>query len=217
MRELGQVQLKILFFMVMECIFGILKVEVPMEGKIKIRKEKNFVELVCDNVASVNIKNGKEIVEFSMQDYLFSYVNSRLHLSDLKKSIILTCLVPIGCYNSVTDRKNVWALTGQKEGIYKNSYLCDKGKVYFGITDSLNETSLNGVVNFIEIYSSLKTHIPCEMVFEIFKMAKYSVTSSKEEENAFLKSVQKSIYDSLIIEKSSTKVKIYGKNIDEIF
>ena len=55
------------------------------------------------------------------------------------------------------------------------------------------------------------------MVFEIFKMAKYSVTSSKEEENALLKSVQKSISDSLIIEKSSTKVKIYGKNIDEIF
>ena len=217
MRELGQVQLKILFFMVMGCIFGILKVEVPMEGEIKIRKEKNFVELVCDDVASVNIKNGKEIVEFSMQDYLFSYVNSRLHLSDLKKSIILTCLVPIGCYNSVTDRKNVWALTGQKEGIYKNSYLCDKGKVYFGITDSLNETSLNGVVNFIEIYSSLKTHIPCEMVFEIFKMAKYSVTSSKEEENALLKSVQKSISDFLSIEKSSTKFNIYGKNIDEIF
>ncbi|MFR3347545.1 MAG: hypothetical protein ACLTSK_06290, partial [Christensenellales bacterium] len=61
-----------------------------MKGEIKIRKEKNFVELVCDDVASVNIKNGKEIVEFSMQDYLFSYVNSRLHLSDLKKSIILT-------------------------------------------------------------------------------------------------------------------------------
>ena len=40
MRELGQVQLKILFFMVMGCIFGILKVEVPMEGEIKIRKEK---------------------------------------------------------------------------------------------------------------------------------------------------------------------------------
>ena len=71
MRELGQVQLKILFFMVMECIFGILKVEVPMEGKIKIRKVKNFVELVCDNVASVNIKNGKEIVEFSIQDYIY--------------------------------------------------------------------------------------------------------------------------------------------------
>lgn len=40
--------------------FGILKVEVPMEGKIKIRKVKNFVELVCDNVASVNIKTVKK-------------------------------------------------------------------------------------------------------------------------------------------------------------
>lgn len=46
--------------MVMGCIFGILKVEVPMEGEIKIRKEKNFVELVCDDVASVNIKTVKK-------------------------------------------------------------------------------------------------------------------------------------------------------------
>ena len=48
-------------------------------------------------------------------------------------------------------------------------------------------------------------------------MAKYSVTSSKEEENALLKSVQKSISGSLIIEKSSTKIIIIGENINEVF
>ena len=181
---------------------------------IKIIKKENFIELIDDDIVSeVYIENGQEIVESKMSklltDYLFKYIN----LDEYKRFTILTFLVPYGKYNVISDKKGVWGLSNQIKGLYENSYINNRGKVYFGITNNINKHKLNGLVDTIDIYIPSKNHFYYEEIFNLFARIKYDFNI----ENNFLEQIQKSIPGSLIMKYTNESIILYGEGIEKIF
>lgn len=186
-----------------------------MNERFKIIKKNNFVELVNDDITSVYIENGKEIVELKELAYLEKYICEKFNFAKFKKIILLMYLVPSGNFNVVTDKKGIWGLTGQVEGIYQNTYLCGSGKVYFGITDNFNEKSLNGVVINATVFMPTNSVISYENIFQIFATAKFDLISSSDEENNLLEKVQKAIPNSIVLLNAGESIKLFGDKIEK--
>ncbi|MDR1159486.1 MAG: hypothetical protein LBK69_02565 [Syntrophomonadaceae bacterium] len=188
-----------------------------MRNEVKTIKKDNVIELIADTVTPVYIKNGKEIVTAKTPQHLNDYILTKLNLSEHKKYSVLICLVTNGQYNFMTNKKGVWGITGQPIGLFENSYLCDKGKVYFGITDNINIHKIQGLVSYIDIYIPKTDIFPYEKVFEMFSVAKYDLASFNSQDNSLLEEMQKSIFRSVIIKYAISSIKIFGDKIERFF
>lgn len=188
-----------------------------MDKKFETIKKENFVELVDDVVSTVYMKDGKEIIETESRQYLFDYALSKLKLSEYEKVIVITCLVPNGCDNAITNKKGVWGLTNQHKGIFEDSYLSEKGKVYFGVTSNIQKELINGFVKTIEIYIPQNNVFPCGKVFDMFSAAKCDLISLSDQDYVLLVQVQKNISNSIIVEYTGSSVRVYGDKIERLF
>ena len=181
---------------------------------IKIIKEENFVELIDDDIVNeVYIENEKEIVELKMSEALIDYLFKKINLDEYKKFIILTFLVPYCKYNVITDKKGIWGLSNQMKGLYENSYVNNSGKVYFGITNNINQQELDGLVDTLEVYVPSRNYFPYEEIFDLFSETKYDFNL----ENQFFEQIQKCIPGSLIIKYTNASIMLYSNGIEKKF
>lgn len=58
----------------------------------------------------------------------------KIELSNYSVYSIYTHTVLNGMYNRITDHKKIWGLRGIAHGVFDDSYITAKGKVYFGIS-----------------------------------------------------------------------------------
>lgn len=95
---------------------------------------------------------------------------NRVNIDDYDVYHICYCLVRTGSYNSVTDYKKIWGLTGVSTGLFDGTYLTENGKVYFGISCGRGEKCFRSDASSIIILLPKRTPICMEDIFNLFKI-----------------------------------------------
>ncbi len=146
-------------------IFGIIKGD---EVGYIITKKKDILDIEDDRPDRVYMDQGVEVVEmpsFNDKELLIE----KLRLNRLKKLSIIAISVQNGYYNIVTDKKGIWGLTKQADGLYKNSFLSSNGKIYMGITDKKIEfQDVDKLCYIFEIFIPKQIEILFDLIYNVF-------------------------------------------------
>ncbi len=183
-----------------------------MSNKVIIRK-KNYVEIRNDEPTSVILENNIETIELKRLD-IDKRLFEKLLLSLYSQYIVLMCMVANGKYNRITDKKGIWGLTKQGDGLFKGEYLCNEGKIYLGITNQLEPSCSHALTSTFEVYIPKGADLSFESIYRILSLNQCGLLSDSQETAKILKKVNKVIPGSMVIYRDYYKIKIFGKDVE---
>lgn len=183
-----------------------------MSNKIIIRK-KNYVEIRNDEPTNVILENNIEIIELKTLD-IDKRLSEKLLLSSYSRYIVLMCMVAHGKYNRITDKKGIWGLTKQGDGLFKGEYLCNEGKIYLGITNQLEPSCSHVLTSIFEVFIPTDAELSFENIYKILSFNQCGLLSDNQETDKVLKEVNNAIPDSMVIYRDYYKIKIFGKDVE---
>ena len=186
-------------------------------ARAKITKKNNVLDIVDDSITNVYMENGLEIVEPSNFNYdREKIIKEIMQLNQLKKFTIVAVLVGDGRYNKITDKKGIWGLTAQSEGLYENSFLSSNGKIYFGITDK--EINIQGSVIYytFEIFIPKNIDLLYDQIFNVL-LAERELLFSSEGIDHIMTEIVKLYPESIVISNNylDHHLKICSKDINQ--
>lgn len=130
---------------------------------------------------------------------------------------LCTSTVSLGNYNSVTDYKKVWGLIDITPGIYDNSYLIQRGKVYFGIKQVSGKNGFLSAISPTLILVPKEKTILSKEIFNIFERNEFDFLSDYTDGyNLIFSEIQRLIPNSILL-RCGDGLNIYGKDIEKLF
>ena len=143
---------------------------------------------------------------------------NRVNIDDYDVYHICYCLVLTGSYNSVTDYKKIWGLTGVSTGLFDGTYLTENGKVYFGISCGYGEKCFRSDTSSIIILMPKCTQICVDDIFNLFKTRNCEF-SGRSTDDA-LSTIAEWLKGSIVLRYSwndEVSMTIFGHDAEKIF
>ncbi len=130
-----------------------------------LQRGPRHLKIIAD--ALVNFQHDdNETVEQGTPKWWDDYIADKIDFRNFDMYILCSCTVFYGRYNSVTDHKKVWGLTGLKKGDYDNQYQNARGRVYLGIVKA------DGKMSFLSSKSSMIFLLPKNVLLDVDKIFK---------------------------------------------
>ncbi len=117
--------------------------------------------------------------------------------------IIHVCgkLIPYGFFNRVTDHGGIWKIYNIQKGEFEKTYLCEKGKVYFGTKTGIGRECFLSDYSAIIILLPEKCTLDLNDLYNLFKEEK--VEFRFDDVVSVLKKIAKSNSDIIVLRYSA--------------
>lgn len=142
-------------------IFGIDErwVNMLVYDSYKLQKKANYIKVMAD-VSVEYVFSDNEVYVIGTPSCWDECILKRINISQYNMFHLCITTVHNGKYNRITDYKKIWGLNHLPIGEYENSYITEKGKVYYGSIHSSPQES------FYADYSSLIILVPTIQFFD---------------------------------------------------
>ena len=185
-------------------------------NNFQLKKDKDRVQLSADSLFVLENIEDDNLISIHFPKCLLNIFESKVQTSNYDIYNVYT--LNIDKPTRITDYKKIWKLGGfDSDGLYDNFYEGDNGRIYFGIKKNYPLFQKSVLMGTVSILVPKGDNLPFEIIYNIFAINKYDIFFNNEKHDFVLSSLQKLINQSILINKLSTSLNLYGDNINQRF